>query len=265
MVVKVTQRGISAVTNIVLLAALKARDRKHDCLWPQLLACIGEQFTEGDEICGIVVNLRGKQDKICLWTKDASNEAAQVNVGKQFKDFLEYDQKIGFLSHVRTSPPPRYRMSTVNPGNARVCTKAKLGQYVHMSRSGFVQITSDRSLHLSYTFCKQAPHTCTPCAICTCDMLVTCSARSMSLLSYHCSVLVPTTDLSFPQNDAKLNDKRAKASYGTLLLSSARLVPPSGPLAKSMCSNSILSVVVLTAGQIHHLVMRVAWHIRLVL
>ncbi len=67
----------------------------------QLLACIGEQFTEGDEICGIVVNLRGKQDKICLWTKDAANEAAQVNVGKQFKDFLEYDQKIGFLSHVR--------------------------------------------------------------------------------------------------------------------------------------------------------------------
>ena len=71
------------------------------CAAPQLLACIGEQFTEGDEICGIVVNLRGKQDKICLWTKDAANEAAQVNVGKQFKDFLEYDQKIGFLSHVR--------------------------------------------------------------------------------------------------------------------------------------------------------------------
>ena len=70
----------------------------------QLLACIGEQFTEGDEICGIVVNMRAKQDKICLWTKSAANEAVQVNVGKQFKEFLEYDQKIGFLSHV--SPPP---------------------------------------------------------------------------------------------------------------------------------------------------------------
>ena len=67
----------------------------------QLLACIGEQFTEGDEICGVVVNMRAKQDKICLWTKSAANEAAQVNVGKQFKSFLEYDQKIGFLSHVR--------------------------------------------------------------------------------------------------------------------------------------------------------------------
>ena len=44
----------------------------------QLLACIGEQFTEGDEICGIVVNVRAKQDKLCVWTKTASNEAAQV-------------------------------------------------------------------------------------------------------------------------------------------------------------------------------------------
>ena len=45
----------------------------------QLLACIGEQFTEGDEICGIVVNVRAKQDKLCIWTKTAANEAAQAN------------------------------------------------------------------------------------------------------------------------------------------------------------------------------------------
>ena len=44
----------------------------------QLLACIGEQFTEGDEICGIVVNVRQKQDKLCIWTKTAANEAAQA-------------------------------------------------------------------------------------------------------------------------------------------------------------------------------------------
>ncbi len=45
----------------------------------QLLACIGEQFTEGEEICGVVVNVRAKQDKLCIWTKSASNEAAQVS------------------------------------------------------------------------------------------------------------------------------------------------------------------------------------------
>lgn len=39
---------------------------------------IGEQFDHGDEICGAVVNVRGRQEKIALWTKNASNEAAQV-------------------------------------------------------------------------------------------------------------------------------------------------------------------------------------------
>lgn len=44
----------------------------------QVLACIGEQFTEGDEVCGVAVNIRGKGDRIELWTKTASNEAVQV-------------------------------------------------------------------------------------------------------------------------------------------------------------------------------------------
>jgi hypothetical protein len=43
----------------------------------KLLAMIGEQFDEGDEICGAVVSVR-RQDKIAIWTKTASNEAAQV-------------------------------------------------------------------------------------------------------------------------------------------------------------------------------------------
>jgi translation initiation factor 4E len=47
-------------------------------LWAQLLAMIGEQFEEGDEICGAVVSVRRSQDKIAIWTKTASNEAAQV-------------------------------------------------------------------------------------------------------------------------------------------------------------------------------------------
>ena len=45
---------------------------------PQVLACIGEQFSEGDEVCGIAVNIRPKGDRIELWTKTASNEAVQV-------------------------------------------------------------------------------------------------------------------------------------------------------------------------------------------
>jgi translation initiation factor 4E len=39
---------------------------------------IGEQFDYGDEICGAVVSVRGKQERIAIWTKNAANEAAQV-------------------------------------------------------------------------------------------------------------------------------------------------------------------------------------------
>jgi hypothetical protein len=47
----------------------------------QVLACIGEQFTEGEEISGVAVNVRGKGDRIELWTRSAANEAKQVLQG----------------------------------------------------------------------------------------------------------------------------------------------------------------------------------------
>ncbi|KAL0659307.1 hypothetical protein Bca4012_079892 [Brassica carinata] len=68
---------------------------------PYLLALIGEQFDHGDEICGAVVNIRGKQERISIWTKNASNEAAQVSIGRQWKEFLDYTNSIGFIIHVR--------------------------------------------------------------------------------------------------------------------------------------------------------------------
>ncbi|KAL2494607.1 Eukaryotic translation initiation factor 4E-1 [Forsythia ovata] len=64
-----------------------------------LLAMIGEQFGCGDEICGAVVNVRARQEKISLWTKNAANEASQLIIGKQWKEFLEYNDAIGFIFH----------------------------------------------------------------------------------------------------------------------------------------------------------------------
>ncbi|XP_054777017.1 eukaryotic translation initiation factor 4E-1-like [Prosopis cineraria] len=73
---------------------------KSDTCWLYtLLAMIGEQFDHGDEICGAVVNVRGKQDRVSIWTKNASDEAAQVNIGKQWKEFLDYNGTIGFIFH----------------------------------------------------------------------------------------------------------------------------------------------------------------------
>lgn len=45
-----------------------------------VLACIGEQFEHGEEICGIGCCVRNGKDRIELWTKTASNEAMQARV-----------------------------------------------------------------------------------------------------------------------------------------------------------------------------------------
>ena len=52
---------------------------------------IGEQFDHGDEICGAVVNVRSRQEKISIWTKNASNEAAQVIAVKMNLLFFTFD------------------------------------------------------------------------------------------------------------------------------------------------------------------------------
>ncbi|EPS64601.1 hypothetical protein M569_10181, partial [Genlisea aurea] len=73
---------------------------KSDTSWLYtLLAMIGEQFDYGDEICGAVVNVRSKQDKISIWTKNAANEAAQLKIGRQWKEFLDFNETIGFIFH----------------------------------------------------------------------------------------------------------------------------------------------------------------------
>ncbi|XP_039145141.1 eukaryotic translation initiation factor 4E-1-like [Dioscorea cayenensis subsp. rotundata] len=73
---------------------------KADTVWLYtLLGMIGEQFDYGDEICGVVVNVRGKQERIAIWTKNASNEAAQISIGKQWKELLDSKETIGFIFH----------------------------------------------------------------------------------------------------------------------------------------------------------------------
>ncbi|XP_059450909.1 eukaryotic translation initiation factor 4E-1-like, partial [Corylus avellana] len=56
-------------------------------------------LSHGDEICGAVVNVRARQEKISVWTKNATNEAAQMSIGKQWKEFLDYNETIGFIFH----------------------------------------------------------------------------------------------------------------------------------------------------------------------
>ncbi|KAH6834631.1 Eukaryotic initiation factor 4E protein [Perilla frutescens var. hirtella] len=71
-----------------------------DSMWLEtLMALIGEQFDETDEICGVVASVRQKQDKLSLWTKTAANEAAQMGIGRKWKDIIDVNDKISYNFH----------------------------------------------------------------------------------------------------------------------------------------------------------------------
>jgi translation initiation factor 4E len=54
-----------------------------DYYWLELLmSMIGEQYEElGSNICGAVVNVRNKGDKVSLWTRDATKIEANRRIG----------------------------------------------------------------------------------------------------------------------------------------------------------------------------------------
>jgi len=59
------------------------RQNKLDQYWLEvMMAVIGEQFEElGDHICGAVVNIRQKGDKVALWTRDAQADEVNTRIG----------------------------------------------------------------------------------------------------------------------------------------------------------------------------------------
>lgn len=59
------------------------RNELLDHYWLELLmAVIGEQFDDhGEQICGLVINVRQKGDKVSLWTRDASKEDVNRRIG----------------------------------------------------------------------------------------------------------------------------------------------------------------------------------------
>ncbi|XP_048764597.1 eukaryotic translation initiation factor 4E-like isoform X2 [Ostrea edulis] len=77
-----------------------------DNFWLETLLClIGESFEEySEDICGAVVNIRNKGDKLSLWTKEASRPDAILKIGKKLKERLSIPPKIqiGFQAHTDT-------------------------------------------------------------------------------------------------------------------------------------------------------------------
>nr|CAD1819079.1 unnamed protein product [Ananas comosus var. bracteatus] len=71
-----------------------------DTMWLEtLMALIGEQFDESEEICGVVASVRQRQDKLALWTKTASNEAVQTSIGRKWKEIIDFNDKIVYSFH----------------------------------------------------------------------------------------------------------------------------------------------------------------------
>uniref|UniRef100_A0A1B6HUS2 eIF-4F 25 kDa subunit n=1 Tax=Homalodisca liturata TaxID=320908 RepID=A0A1B6HUS2_9HEMI len=92
------------------LISLDKKQREHelDSFWLETLLCmIGEAFDDhGDEVCGAVVNVRNKGDKIAVWTSDASRSNCDgvIAIGKKLKERLRIGPKvqIGYQVHKDT-------------------------------------------------------------------------------------------------------------------------------------------------------------------
>uniref|UniRef100_A0A671MLM2 Eukaryotic translation initiation factor 4E-1A-like n=1 Tax=Sinocyclocheilus anshuiensis TaxID=1608454 RepID=A0A671MLM2_9TELE len=71
-----------------------------------LLCLVGEAFDDhSDDVCGAVVNIRTKGDKIAIWTTDYENKDAVIHIGRVYKERLGVPPKviIGYQSHGDTA------------------------------------------------------------------------------------------------------------------------------------------------------------------
>ncbi|XP_016052611.1 PREDICTED: eukaryotic translation initiation factor 4E type 1B [Miniopterus natalensis] len=87
-----------------------AKQQRHielDRLWLETLLClIGESFEEySREVCGAVINIRTKGDKIAVWTREAENQTAVLYIGRVYKERLGLSTKtiIGYQAHADTA------------------------------------------------------------------------------------------------------------------------------------------------------------------
>ena len=67
-----------------------------DRCWSWLaMALVGEDLDEGDEICGAVVSLRSKVDRIQLWTRSKDDVAKINGIGKKMVKLLDVSEADG--------------------------------------------------------------------------------------------------------------------------------------------------------------------------
>lgn len=74
-----------------------------DKYWLDTVLClIGEAFECSDQICGAIVNVRQRIDKISIWTANYENRAAVMHIGKVYKERLGLRDSIQYQLHKDT-------------------------------------------------------------------------------------------------------------------------------------------------------------------
>lgn len=74
-----------------------------DKYWMDTALClIGEAFESSEDICGAIVNVRQKVDKISIWTANCQNREAVIDIGKTFKERLGLRSQIFYHTHKDT-------------------------------------------------------------------------------------------------------------------------------------------------------------------
>uniref|UniRef100_A0A8C6J6U7 Uncharacterized protein n=1 Tax=Melopsittacus undulatus TaxID=13146 RepID=A0A8C6J6U7_MELUD len=91
----------------LITLAKQQRHTELDRFWLETLMClIGEMFDDySDEVCGAVINIRAKGDKIAIWTREAENREGVIHIGRVYKEHLGLSQKvaIGYQAHADTA------------------------------------------------------------------------------------------------------------------------------------------------------------------
>ncbi|XP_025021916.1 eukaryotic translation initiation factor 4E-like [Python bivittatus] len=91
----------------LITLAKQQRHTELDRFWLETLLClIGEMFCDySDDVCGAVINIRAKGDKIAIWTREAENRDGVIHIGRVYKEHLGLSSKvvIGYQAHADTA------------------------------------------------------------------------------------------------------------------------------------------------------------------
>lgn len=69
----------------------------------KLLCLVGEAFDEAnDQICGAVINVRPRMDKISIWTSDCRDTESIAKIGKIIKSRTNLTAPISYEAHEDT-------------------------------------------------------------------------------------------------------------------------------------------------------------------